>query len=100
MFILFYISLPLVKEISHYGKTPVKTFPRAMNTCVQLASAINKRTHTLYGKEASQHSTHIHSFSSLYLDDDDDDDDYYYYCLTTGPKRALHIVRSRASSFK
>jgi len=59
MFVLFYISLPLVKEISHYRKNPVKTFPRTMNTCVQLVTAINKRIQTLYGKEASQHSTHI-----------------------------------------
>jgi hypothetical protein len=59
MFVLLYISLPLVKEISRYRKNPVKTFPRTMNTCVQLVTAINKRIQTLYGKEVSEHSTYI-----------------------------------------
>jgi hypothetical protein len=59
MFVLFYVSLPIDKEISHYRKYPVKTFPRTMNTCVQQVTAINKRIQTLYGKEESQHSTHI-----------------------------------------
>jgi len=59
MFVLFYISLPLVKEKSHYRKNPVKTFSRTMNTCVQLVTAINKRIQTLHGKEASEHFTHI-----------------------------------------
>jgi hypothetical protein len=50
---------PFVKTTSHCKKNPVKTIPWTMNTCTQLITAISKRIQTIYGKEASQHSTHI-----------------------------------------
>jgi hypothetical protein len=59
MLVLFYISLPLVKETSYCRKNPNKSIS-TNNECLCTAGHhFKQKNKILYGKEMHQHSIHI-----------------------------------------